>query len=249
MVKIGHAVQDEKGGTQGLEPGDQTGKEIVVANWYKRSGGWAYYIEPIDRAMAEKASDIMRKICESEAFGYSRVTRWTGYKSIINNGKKIEGAKASNFDCSSLVITCYILAGLDIPASGYTGSIVKIFSQTGKFKISQDPKYLETSDYAKKGSLYLTPGKHVAMALEDGPKSGDDPKPDPKNPRVEFLGNVYVRKGPGTEYKKVRIARKGEVDDLLEIVTNTKQEDWYGIKDGYVSAFTGKKRKYTRIIQ
>lgn len=248
MVKIGHAVQDENGKSEGPIPGDQTGKEILVTNWYKRSGGWSYYLECNDDKMASKAASFMREIAENKAFGYSRITRWSGYKAIMENGGNIKGSKDSNFDCSSLAITCYILAGLDIPASGYTGSMLKIFTKTGKFKISQDSKYVDSPDYGKRGSLYLTPGKHVAMLLEDGPKAGDDPKPDPKNPRVEFLGNVYVRKGPGTEFKKVRIARKGEEDTLIEIAINSRQEEWYGIEDGYVSAFTGKKKKYTRLI-
>lgn len=248
MVKIGHAVQDENGGSKGLQPGDQTGKEILVANWYKRSGGWQYYIEPVDKDMADKAVEWMIAICESPLFGYSKSTRWTGYKNLVKNDKKIDGCEAGNFDCSSLVISCYIFAGLDHPASGYTGSIVKSFRNTGKFKIYEDDKYLTTSDYAKKGSLYLTEGKHVAMVLENGPKADEDPEPGPKIPRVEILGNVWIRKEAGADKPKVRIARKGESFDWIETVILENGDEWYRINEGYASAFTGKKRKYTRLV-
>ena len=67
--------------------------------------------------------------------GYSQPNRWTGYNAIINNGRKVAGAKG-DFDCSSLIIACYILAGLSIAASGYNGNLKSILVGTGKFKAS-----------------------------------------------------------------------------------------------------------------
>lgn len=40
--KIVHAVADERGKASGGKPGDQTGKEILVQDWYDRAGGWKY---------------------------------------------------------------------------------------------------------------------------------------------------------------------------------------------------------------
>ena len=52
-VKIAHAIGDENGKARGGKAGDQTGKEILVTNWYKRTGGWEVYLECTDKALAK----------------------------------------------------------------------------------------------------------------------------------------------------------------------------------------------------
>lgn len=166
-VLIGHASIDENGKVQGKRPGDQTGKEICIRNWYSKP--WNVYLEPLDDDLADRAAAIMEEICKDDNFGYSQPNRWQGYQSIIKNGRKVAGAKG-DFDCSSLVIGCYILAGLAIPASGYTGNMKKILIPTGKFKAYTDVAHVKTSAYAKRGGIYLKEGSHVAMALNNGSK-------------------------------------------------------------------------------
>lgn len=58
--------------------------------------------------MADKAATYMEEIAANDDFGYSQPNRWTGYQAIINNGRKVKGAKG-DFDCSSLILSCYIL--------------------------------------------------------------------------------------------------------------------------------------------
>ena len=42
--KIAHASLNEKGGITGGKPGDQTGKEICIRNFYTPSYGWKYHM-------------------------------------------------------------------------------------------------------------------------------------------------------------------------------------------------------------
>ena len=70
-ILIGHAVMDENGGIDGAMMGDQTGKEITTRKWYKRTGGWNAYLQPLDLSMAENAATYMRLICDNAAYGYS----------------------------------------------------------------------------------------------------------------------------------------------------------------------------------
>lgn len=169
-VIIGHASIDENGKVQGKTSGDQTGKEICIREWYSKS--WNVYLEPLDDGLAERAAAIMEQICADDHFGYSQPNRWKGYQSIVNNGRKVAGAKG-DFDCSSLIIACYILAGLAIAASGYTGNMKKIFTDTGKFRAYTDTAHVKSSTYAKRGGIYLKEGSHVAMALSNGSKAAD----------------------------------------------------------------------------
>lgn len=164
-IKIGHASIDERGKIAGGKTGDQTGKEICIRSWYSKP--WNVYLECTDPILANKAASYMEQICADNNYGYDQDERLTGYNAIVANGGKVKGAKGE-FDCSSLVSTCYRLAGLKISPSSTTRSIRANFMATGKFKLYLDPAHLTSDKYAKRGGIYLKEGSHVVMALEDG---------------------------------------------------------------------------------
>lgn len=177
-VTIGHARCDENGKIDGALVGDQTGKEILIADWYVSSGGWTYYLEPIDKEMANRAARYMEQICADNNFGYSQKTRWTGHKSIVANDNTIPGARG-NYDCSSLVISCYILAGLKHKASGYSKSITQSFMDTGMFRLYSKSEYLKSGKLSCRGGVYVNAGKHVAMVLKNTDNEELDTHDDP----------------------------------------------------------------------
>lgn len=248
-VKIGHAVQDERGKASGGTLGDQTGKEILVTTWYNRTGGWDAYLECTDAGLAERAARYMERICEGN-YGYSQSARWTGYKAIKAAGGNVEAAKG-DFDCSSLVVSCYIFAGLNHAATGYTGSIRKSLLATGKFREYTDAKHLTSPDYAKRGGLYLKAGKHVLMCLSDGAKAGqapeDDTAPNERVPCVLTLGSLNIRTGSGTQYKAVGQVKKGVL--LPYLGTDVKDEKWYMVRYGGQTRYISSKPKYTRLVE
>ena len=231
-IQIGHAVMDELGKTIGLTPGDQTRKEIALAIWYaKNKAGrvWKYYLECTDPDMAERAARYMEQICADDSFGYSqgKAQRWEGFRSIKANGGIVFGARG-DFDCSSLVISCYILAGLNMAPTGYTGDMRTRLMATGKFKSYSDSAHLSTGRFAKRGGVYLRDG-HTLMALEDGngvTDSGEaaDLKVVGKIVVDEINKWCNVRSGPGMEYTIIGKARKNDVFDIYGVV-----EDWYQI--------------------
>lgn len=162
-IYIGHASCDENGKSIGSISGDQTGKEVCIRTWY--NSNWNVMLECTDHSLAKKAAENMKAICSNRNYGYSQPNRWEGYKSIVKNG--IDKGKG-DFDCSSLVLSCYILAGLNIPADGYTGNMRKKLLATGKFVEYTDKAHLSSDNYAKIGTIYLHEGHHVVMALEQG---------------------------------------------------------------------------------
>ena len=176
-IKIGHASISEKGTIYG-NTGDQTGGEICTRTWY--SFPWDVYLECNDEELAEKAAKYMEEICANNSFGYSQYTRWDGYNSIVANGGKVQGARG-DFDCSSLVISCYALAGLPITTgSGYTGTIEKTMLDSGKFTAYKDAQHIYKDIYGKRGGIYLNTKNHVCMALSNGSMAAASPKPDNK---------------------------------------------------------------------
>lgn len=233
-MKIIHAVTDENGNAKGGRIGDQTGKEIRQADWYKRSGGWSQYIEPLDANLANRAVIIAKAICNGN-YGYSQSNRWTGYDSICRNG--IENG-CGDFDCSSLVLSCYRLAGLQIKEkSGSTRDAAKILTATGKFRLYTDEEHLTNPDRACKGSMFCTPAKHICICIEDGngykeraDSAVENVTDEPKN-WVIAKGSVRIRESPKTG-KTIAIAHKGA---KVEVFGQDEESGWYKTACGFIT--------------
>lgn len=219
-VKIGHASIDENGKIVGKLKGDQTKKEIFTRNWY--NGSWNVYLECIDTDLAKKSATILESICENNNYGYSQPNRWSGYKSIRSNGNNISKG-SGDFDCSSLIISSYILAGLDIEPTGYTGNMRQLLLSTGKFIEYIDGKHLTTDEYAAVGGVYIKEGKHVIMALENG-------KMFTNNDIIKLgqkMGNQFVNtnikedgiRGPKTKELGIKVLQSAMVKDYKAKVT------------------------------
>lgn len=189
MVKIGHASSDENKKARGGQAGDQTGNEVCIRDWYNRP--WNVMLICTDTALAQRAAAYMKAICEDNDFGYDQGQRTTGYTNIVNAGKDVGKAAAGEFDCSSLVSSCYRLAGLDVPYTLTTRNIRKTFLDTGKFIAYTDSAHLTSDAYATVGAVYLKEDAHVVMALENGSKANSSPT-TPTNSSVASVITVNI---------------------------------------------------------
>ena len=229
-VRIGHASIDENGRVSGGKVGDQTKKEICIRNWYKKP--WNVMLICKDKKIADKAADYMEAICKNKNYGYDQSQRTTGYESIEENG--VEKGKGE-FDCSSLIASCYRLAGLEVNVNCTTRNLKAALLATGKFKAYEDNAHVNTSSYAKRGAVYLSEGHHVVMALGSGSKAT---KSEPLKSEVEGSGGKYevtatllnVRSGPGTSNKIVKVYNKGKV-----VTITSKKEGWGKCSDGWLN--------------
>lgn len=243
-VKIGHAVMDEDGGITGLETGDQLqGKkteEVGISAWYAQNSkgvGWVYYLECTDPAIREGLAAFIEAACANSGIGYSQPNRWGLYKAI-KAGESVETAQG-DCDCTSLIITGLIAAGLGIKATGYSGNMYRILMATGMFTAYTDTDHLTSDRYAKRGGIYLRSG-HALTVLENGSGAGSDEdyaseadQIDP--PYVQITGSVNVRKTASKDAKIIYTAKNeklpfGEYDD---------DTGWYGVDSpagpGFVS--------------
>lgn len=233
-MKIVHAVANEVGTGTGGQLGDQTGKEIRVAEWYRRP--WEMYIEPVDRNLGRRAAEIAKLIAAGN-FGYDRVNRWSGLRSIQNFGTE---KGSGDFDCSSLCIACYKLAGLDIAASGYTGSLEKIFKAQG-FKVYKDPAHLDTPQAAVAGGMFCTPNAHVVICVEDGqgavPSEPVVDAVESSERRIMALGSVWLHSTPDKlSTSRKRVVRKGEILTVIGEAEGMFEtaEGWISSNDKYM---------------
>lgn len=228
-VKIGHASIDENGKVSGGKVGDQTGKEICIRNWYKKP--WNVMLICTDEKIADKAADYMEAICKDDSYGYDKSQRTTGYQSIKKNG--VAKGKGE-FDCSSLLASCYNLAGLNVNVNCTTRNLREALLATGKFKAYEDNAHVNTSAYAKRGAVYLSEGHHVVMALGSGTKAsdssnGDTSKSESGKYKVK-ASMLNVRSGPGMEYEIVKVFKKGKTVSITD-----KKNGWGKCSDGWIN--------------
>lgn len=191
-VLIGHASISENGTTTG-KAGDQTGREVYTQLWYSKP--WNVMLICTDKAIAAKAAQEMRFACANDAIGYNQQGRRTAYENGKVNGCTFENAKGDT-DCSQLIASCYIFAGLNISPDCYTGNIRKALLATGKFKEYTDAAHIQSDEYAEIGAVYLKEGSHTVMALENGSKVG---------------GTAGGTQAAGTAIKKVETAKSKDM--------------------------------------
>lgn len=236
MIKIGHAVCDENGGSNGAA-GNQSGRELRIQNWYLRDGGWDCYLEPIDSDLGKRAADIMERIIMCPSFGYSKKNRWNGYKNIVKAGGDITSAKPGDFDCSSLCISCYVLAGANIKATGYTGNMERLLLASGLFRSYSDSEHTDSCVHARVGGMYLSKGHHVCMSMEDA-------EPHEDKQYVHTKGSVKVRTEPVTGHL-LMIAR----NQYLPVVYRDEITGWYCVETIKGQGFITDNVKYIEVVE
>ena len=168
-VKIGHAAINELGLITGGKAGDQTGKEVCIADWYDK--GWDVLLRPTNQNLAEKIASFIESVCKNDNIGYGQDDRYSFYllvKSVNYNVAKIVKPVAT--DCSQLVATACIAAGLNVSPYSTTRGLRSELLSTGEFIAYTDSKYVRNSDYIKRGDILLAEGVHVATVLTDGAK-------------------------------------------------------------------------------
>lgn len=90
-----------------------------------------------------KAIDYLVNIAEDDSHGYSQANRYS-----------------PDYDCSSSILAALKYGGgFDVNEKGYTGNMLSILKSIG-YAIISDNRCL-------KGDIFLTPNKHVVMAVAD----------------------------------------------------------------------------------
>lgn len=180
-MKIGMASIDENGKIYGGKGGDQTGREVLIRDWYKHSKGWDCILRRKNRDAAHSMAICMTNACNNNNIGYDQ---W-------NREDLLAKLKAANWDfakisvpaetdCSALVATIIICCGIEERflrnsnrgnKLAYTGDLKQLCMATGEFECLTDSKYLTSGDYLLEGDILLNEGHHAAMAIENGAKA------------------------------------------------------------------------------
>lgn len=214
-VMIGHAVSTENkdNGKNGkAKPGDQTGKEILIAKWYDRDGRWDNVFRAKDPAIAEKIAKACEDACKNDNVGYNqshpnRTSLYDEAKKVGFDIKKI--STPCEADCSSLVSVCVNAAGISVSKGMYTGNEKAVLQKTGKFDTFTSTDYTKHEDKLRRGDILHGQG-HTAIVLTNGKNAETvtpvTPTPEPSTPgsdikRYRVTGSYYLRKTAGATNK------------------------------------------------
>ena len=169
-VKVGHASCDENGKAVGGRGGDQTGREVVVRDWYSK--GWNVLLRPRRAELAERSARMCEDACANPNIGYDQNGRNTLYAAAKAAGFDLGGVETPcECDCSSFMHVCAMAGGANLTygSNGYTTrTMVGAFVASGDYEKLTDSKYLTSSKYLQRGDILVKEGSHTVMVLDNG---------------------------------------------------------------------------------
>lgn len=217
-VKCGYASIDERGKVSGGKPGDQTGREVLVSNWYNFGQTAVYRWK--DRNKAKAFAQCIESLCNNSADGYNQTKRTTlnsELKKLKWDYKKLK--TPCETDCSGLVVAgvnCVAKKELLSPKL-FTGNIGAALLKTGWFDKLTASKYLTQDAYLMTGDIINKPYSHVIVALANGSKAVQTtPKPAPNKPATKVKFTYQVRAGG----KKYSTGKRGKAITDIAIKVN-----------------------------
>lgn len=235
-VQIGHAVHDERNKAKGGEPGDQTGGEVLISNWYNKP--WTNVFRPKSHDVAEKIAVACTQGCKNNYIGYDQSQRTTLFTQAEKVGFDLSKIMTPcETDCSAFVAVCVNAAGINVSKHMYTGSELNLLRKTGKFDIFTTDDYCRSSEKLRRGDILLGKG-HTAMVLTDGARAAEEPvappqdEAKPENPLTgggvgiaTAKGSMNIRSEARSTSRSLGFVHKGDQLEVLEVLSN----GWYKV--------------------
>lgn len=165
---IGSARSDENKKAHGGKPGDQTGNEVSMQEWYLHSKGWRTF-RPKSAAAAARIAEEMRAACENSAVGYDQYQRNTLYEAAARVNFEISRVQTPcETDCSALVRVCCAAAGIALPESVSTANLASALLSTGAFDEITDEDCNLRGNGLRAGDIQVTRSKGHTVVVVTG---------------------------------------------------------------------------------
>lgn len=203
MSRIGHARISEhnNSGWDGKAKAGDQGKEVIIANFYKKP--WYRMLRCKDSAKAEAMAKACEAMCNNDCIGYDQSQRLTLHKELTKlNFDYTKLATACETDCSAFMTACAYCAGISVPFVGNnaptTSNMVAQFEKTGLFNVYTDSTFINNCDNLKRGDVLVgKPATHTVMVLDDGKNVA---QPKATQTLEEVVADVFAGKyGNGAE--------------------------------------------------
>lgn len=207
-VLIGSARLNENGKTTGGCPGDQTGREVGIQEWYMHTKAWIV-LRAKTLAVREAIAYAMAAACNNNHIGYCQSHSHRTRATLAAQPHGYDPAKITTdveTDCSELVRLCCLYAGIKVPSFN-TSSERNVLMNTGMFVVYEDGEHCNSSDRLLHGDILVTRTKgHTVVVLSDGPAAAqekDSPAAEkPKKATKPEAARAFSKSMAGT-YKTI----------------------------------------------
>ena len=193
MIKLVHARSTEYGdsGRNGkAKPGDQTGNEVAITDWYSKP--WGTMLRFPDKNAADRVMKIAVKLANSNLVGYDQLGRNTLYQALkvynFDVDRYIASGVKTETDCSAFVYACWCCVLSELRSDGNaptTSNMVKFYKTHGF--TSYNNGRLTDPEYLLNGDIVVKEGSHTAMVY-----TFYDPR-ETLNPKVDCALDVLAR--------------------------------------------------------
>ena len=247
-VKMGQAVQGERGALYGNKPGDQSGREVQVGRWsYTRFGRnrWRYVMRPKSHKLAREIAANMTAACYNNNIGYDMRSpdRVSFYDAAKANNWDIAGVSTRcETTCTNAISVCLNAAGVKVPKYWMSGRVKNDLLATGKFECLDTWDYYASPEKLLPGDILVNPGRHTAMVVESPNvftyeltymgKGGE-------KTTVEIEENKKVLLNPNND-EQVRSLKMTKDRDITKIDAELPYHDFEGWQKTGKRAFTAK---------
>lgn len=175
---ISNCGKNENGGGRGGRPGDQTGQEYRVMNWYSRP--WKCVLRYPDLSKAKVIAEVARDAANNSNIGYDLDRRMTFYNQLQSVGwRPASITTPCDADCSSATATSIVAAGhltgdstLSSIYAGLSTYNMRAALVSKGFQLLTDSRYLTGDSYLLPGDVLLNDDLHAAINLDSGSNSG-----------------------------------------------------------------------------
>lgn len=200
---IANSGSDERGGSHGGQPGDQTGGEWILRSWYNRP--WTVVLRHPNPAVGQQIAKLAIAAALNNHIGYNQWNRksyWTQLQKVNYDPSKI--TVNCDEDCTAGVTANTKAAGhllgikklQDISIDTYSGNMRVNFVAAG-FCALTAKMYLTSYNYLLPGDILLYEGHHAATNITCG-KYATPLKPSPEptpTPVLSPTGTIPIRHG------------------------------------------------------
>lgn len=176
---IGQASIGGNGEVYDPNPGNQSGGELNIKNWYSRP--WNCVLRPKDPQMGIQLATLQRDACKNQNIGYDWARRTTYFNRLREanwNPSAITtrcDTDCSALTCANIAATGHIMNNSQWASLGQltTHSMRSALVSRG-FTLLTHSQYLTSDKYLLPGDVLLNDGAHAAVNLDSGPLSGSN---------------------------------------------------------------------------
>lgn len=257
---ISNCGHDENNKYTGGKPGDQTGGEWKIIEWYKRP--WNFVARYPDEKIRKQIADDAEKAAKNDCIGYAQDTRLSFWNELVKTKYKVDKITTKcNADCSSGVAA--IVKGIgcknnindlkNLVSEKMTTFNSRTMLRKAGFEILTASKYLNSDNYLLPGDIIVNDNHHMAINLSTGSKI-EKPQNGTKKSVDDIAKEVIDGKWGNGEERKKKLKDAGynytEVQKKVnELLGSNKKTTTYKVVNvkSYLNVRTGPSVNYASV--